>query len=55
MSESTPADQTTDPTPAEGDGDELREHPQEPAEGPTDEPDERGDVPRVHSEDPAEG
>jgi hypothetical protein len=43
---------TSDGTP---EGDELREHPQEPAEGPDEQSEERPDVPRVHPEDPAEG
>lgn len=36
-------------------GGELRQHPQDPAEGPDEETEERPDVPRVHPEDPAEG
>jgi hypothetical protein len=36
-------------------GDEVRQHPQDPAEGPDEETQERGEVPRVHPEDPAEG
>jgi hypothetical protein len=46
-----PEDTTATPP----DGDELREHAQEPAEGPDEESEERADVPRVHPEDPAEG
>ena len=35
--------------------DELREHPQDPAEGPDEDTEQRPDVPRVHPEEPAEG
>jgi hypothetical protein len=35
--------------------DELRQHTQEPAEGADEGAREEPDVPRVHSEDPAEG
>jgi len=35
--------------------DELRQHAQEPVEGPDEDAAENSDVPRVHSEDPAEG
>jgi hypothetical protein len=41
--------------PDEPEGDELRQHAQEPSEGADSESDDRGDVPRVHPEDPAEG
>jgi hypothetical protein len=39
-------------TPSE---DELREHPEDEAEGADPQTDEGEDVPREHSEDPAEG
>jgi len=58
MSETTPAGDTTSPADTSATAehaDELREHPQDPAEGADEETDERPDVPRVHSEDPAEG
>jgi hypothetical protein len=48
----TPAQSDSTDEPA---GDELRQHPQSPAEGPDEETEERPDVPRVHPEDPAEG
>jgi hypothetical protein len=35
--------------------DQVRQHPQDPAEGPDEETEDRSDVPRVHAEDPAEG
>jgi hypothetical protein len=35
--------------------DEVRQHSQQPAEGPDEEAERDEDVPRVHSEDPAEG
>jgi hypothetical protein len=35
--------------------DDLREHAQDPSEGPDEDTETRDDVPRVHSEDPAEG
>lgn len=49
---SEPTERDLDPA---SDGDELRQHPQDPAEGldESDEPEQ--DVPRVHPEDPAEG
>lgn len=40
-------------TPVEGDED--RQHAQDPAEGPDEDAERRDDVPRVHPEDPAEG
>jgi hypothetical protein len=36
-------------------GDALRQHAQEPAEGPDEDAENTADVPRVHTEDPAEG
>jgi hypothetical protein len=51
MSESRTGENPDDPT----SGDALRQHSQEPAEGPDEQSDERGEVPRVHAEDPAEG
>ena len=47
-------DETDTSTTAE-EADKLREHSQEPAEGPDEETEARPDVPRVHPEDPAEG
>jgi hypothetical protein len=51
MSESPETDRADTPV----DEDELREHSQDPAEGPDDESEQGDDVPRVHAEDPAEG
>jgi hypothetical protein len=51
MSES-PAGDRSDEVPT---GDEVRQHAQEPAEGPDEDTEDGGKVPRVHSEDPAEG
>jgi hypothetical protein len=50
MSE-TPSDRPDDDVP----GDELREHPEDPAEGADPDAEQRPDVPRVHPVDPAEG
>jgi hypothetical protein len=51
MSEAPTADQPDEPV----EGDEVRQHSQQPAEGPDEETERNGDAPRVHSEDPAEG
>ena len=46
----------TDPAEfAEPEADRLREHTQEPAEGPDEDAALGDDVPRVHPEEPAEG
>jgi hypothetical protein len=47
----------TDPeqTTPEQDADEVRVHPQDPAEGADEETERKDDVPRVHGEEPAEG
>jgi hypothetical protein len=37
------------------DADSLRQHSQDPAEGPDGESDDEKDVPREHTQDPAEG
>jgi hypothetical protein len=51
MSESSEAE-GFDSAPAE---DMVRQHSQDPAEGPDEKDDQKDEPPRVHSEDPAEG
>ncbi|MDT4917553.1 MAG: hypothetical protein QOH89_2253 [Pseudonocardiales bacterium] len=51
MSESRTGENPDDPE----SGDALRQHSQDPAEGPEEESEQQADVPRVHSQDPAEG
>jgi hypothetical protein len=50
MSEPTTSDPQDEPT-----GDEIRQHSQDPAEGPDPDADEPDAVPREHTQDPAEG
>jgi hypothetical protein len=49
---SDPVTAADDPDPS---ADDVRQHSQDPAEGPDTDSDERGDVPREHTQDPAEG
>jgi hypothetical protein len=53
MSETTP--EGTDATPDELTDDEMRQHSQDPAEGPDPDADQGAAVPREHTQDPAEG
>jgi hypothetical protein len=51
MSESPETDADT----SAPDEDDVRQHSQDPAEGPDDQTRSKDDVPRVHTEEPAEG
>jgi hypothetical protein len=50
MSEPTTSDQGDDLS-----ADDIRQHPQDPAEGPDPDDDQGDAVPREHTQDPAEG
>jgi len=55
MTDTTNGAEQPDTSTTADEADDLREHPQDAAEGPDEDSEARPDVPRVHSEDPAEG
>jgi hypothetical protein len=55
MSEPANTSSSDDPIESIESEDTIRQHPQDPAEGPDPTAEEADEVPRVHTQDPAEG